>query len=87
VSLIQKWMTKHEIKTIYFTGSKTGRSRSKKIYDRVIQIIEGVCGVKREKFFGYLEEDEATDSEIDTLIRTDNSPAQNAISPCKSEPP
>lgn len=55
VALIQKWMTKHAIKTIYFTGSKTGRGRNKKIYDEVIQVIEGVCGVKREKFFGFEE--------------------------------
>ena len=60
VSLIQKWMTKHEIKTIYFTGSKTGRGRSTKIYDEVIQVIEGVCGVKRERFFGFEEETDDT---------------------------
>ena len=62
VSLIRQWMTNHEIDTIYFTGSKTGRGRSTKIYDQVIQIIEGVWGVKREKFFGFQEEDEATPS-------------------------
>jgi len=58
VTLIRKWMTEHEIDTIYFTGSKTGRGPGTKIYDEVIQIIEGVCGVKREKFFGFQEEDE-----------------------------
>ena len=73
VSLIRKWMTKHDIKAVYFTGSKTGHGRSPKIYDEVIQVIEGVCGVKREKFFGFLEEDETTDSAKDTLNRNDNS--------------
>ena len=73
VSLIRKWMTKHEIDTIYFTGSKTGRDHSTKIYDEVIQVIEGICGVKREKFFGFLEEDKTTDSGKDTLNRNDNS--------------
>jgi hypothetical protein len=73
VSLICKWMTKHEIDTIYFTGSKTGRDHSTKIYDEIIQVIEGICGIKREKFFGFLEEDKATDSGKDTLNRNDNS--------------
>jgi len=73
VSLIRKWMTKHEIDTIYFTGSKTGRDHSTKIYDEIIQVIEGICGIKREKFFGFLEEDKATDSGKDTLNRNDNS--------------
>jgi hypothetical protein len=62
VSLIREWMTNHEIDTIYFTGSKPGRDRSTKIYDVVIQIIESVCGVTREKFFGFQEEDPATTS-------------------------
>jgi hypothetical protein len=62
VSLIREWMTNHEIDTIYFTGSKTGPDLSKKIYDVVIQIIEGVCGITREKFFGFQEEDAATTS-------------------------
>jgi len=62
VSLIREWMTNHEIDTIYFTGSKTGRGRGNKIYDVVIQIIEGVCGVTREKFFGFQEEDAKTTS-------------------------
>jgi hypothetical protein len=62
VSLIREWMTNHEIDTIYFTGSKTSRGRSTKIYDVVIQIIESVCGVTREKFFGFQEEDPATTS-------------------------
>jgi hypothetical protein len=73
VSLIRKWMTEHEIDTIYFTGSKTGRSPGTKVYDEVIQIIEGICGVKREKFFGFLEEDETPDSGKDTINRNDNS--------------
>ncbi len=62
VSLIREWMTNHEIDTIYFTGSKTSRGRSTKIYDVVIQIIEGVCGITREKFFGFQEEDAETTS-------------------------
>lgn len=40
VNLIRKWMTDHHINTIYFTGSKTGLGRSRKIYKMVIQIIE-----------------------------------------------
>jgi hypothetical protein len=55
-------MTNNEIDTIYFTGSKTGRGRSNKIYDVVIQIIEGVCGITREKFFGFQEGDDETTS-------------------------
>ena len=62
VSLIREWMTNHEIDTIYFTGSKTSHGLSKKIYDVVIQIIEGVCGITREKFFGFQEDDTATTS-------------------------
>jgi hypothetical protein len=57
ISLIREWMTNHEIDMIYFTGSITGRGRSTNIYDEVIQIIEGVCGIKRKKFFGFQQED------------------------------
>jgi hypothetical protein len=62
VSLISEWMTNHEIYTIYFTGSKTGPGRSTNIYDVVIQIIEGLCGITREKFFGFQEKDDTTPS-------------------------
>jgi hypothetical protein len=57
VALIRKWMTKHDIATIYFTGTKTGRGLSPNIYDEVIQLIEGICGVEREQFLGFDEED------------------------------
>ncbi|MDJ0819025.1 MAG: putative molybdenum carrier protein [Desulfobacterales bacterium] len=60
VSLIREWMAKHEIETIFFTGSKTGRGGGSKIYDKVIQVIEGICGVKRERFFGFQEETDDT---------------------------
>ncbi len=62
VSLIREWMTNHEIDTIYFTGSKTGRGFSPSLYDEVIQVIEGICGVEREQFLGFQEEDDATTS-------------------------
>ena len=60
VSLIRDWMANHGINTIYFTGSKTGLDRNTKIYDEVIQIIRGICGIAREKFFGFQEEDDVT---------------------------
>ena len=62
VSLIRKWMTNHKIDTIYFTGSKTGRGFSPSLYDEVIQVIEGICGVEREQFLGFQEEDDTTPS-------------------------
>jgi hypothetical protein len=62
VSLIRKWMTDHEIDTIYFTGSKTSSGRSTIIYDEVIRVIRGVCGIARENFFGFHEEDDAPSS-------------------------
>jgi hypothetical protein len=58
VSLIRDWMVSHEINTIYFTGSKTGLGRKTKIYDEVIQIIRGICGIVKEKFFGFQEKDD-----------------------------
>jgi hypothetical protein len=60
VSLIRDWIADNEIDTIYFTGSKTGLDRKTKIYDEVIQIIRGICGIAREKFFGFQEEDDVT---------------------------
>ena len=62
ISLIRKWMTKHEIATIYFTGTKTGGGLSPKVYDEVIQVIEGICGVEREQFLGFQEQDKDTSS-------------------------
>ena len=52
-------MTSHEIDTINFPGSKTDRDHRIKIYDEVIQLIRGVCGIARERFFGFQEEDDA----------------------------
>jgi hypothetical protein len=60
VSLIRDWMSNHAMDTIYFTGSKTGLDHGTKIYDEVIQIIRGICGIAREKFFGFQEEDDVT---------------------------
>jgi len=60
VSLIRNWMANHEINTIYFTGSKTGLDHGTNIYDEVIQIIRGICGIAREKFFGFQERDDDT---------------------------
>ena len=57
ISSIRKWMTKHEITTIYFTGTKTVGGRSQNVYDEAIQIIEGICGVEREQFLGFQEQD------------------------------
>ena len=53
-------MSNHAMDTIYFTGSKTGLDHGTKIYDEVIQIIRGICGIAREKFFGFQEEDDVT---------------------------
>ena len=58
VALIRKWMTKHDIATIYFTGTKTGGGLNPKVYDETIQIIEVICGVEREQFLGFQEEDD-----------------------------
>ena len=60
IALIRKWMTKHDIAVIYFTGTKTGGGFSPNVYDEVIQVIEGVCGVEREQFLGFQEEDDGT---------------------------
>ena len=60
VSLIRDWMSNHAMDTIYFTGSKTGLDHGTKIYDEVIQIIRGICGIAREKYFGFQEEDDVT---------------------------
>ena len=62
VSLIRDWMTNHAINTIYFTGSKKGLDHGTKIYDDVIQIIRGICGIVRERFFGFQERDDDTPS-------------------------
>jgi hypothetical protein len=62
IALIRKWMAKHDITTIYFTGTKTGGGFSPNVYDETIQVIEGVCGVEREQFLGFQEEDDDTGS-------------------------
>ena len=58
IALIRRWMTKHDITMIYFTGTKTGGGLSPNVYDEVIQVIEGVCGVEREQFLGFEEKDD-----------------------------
>lgn len=58
VALIRKWMAKHDIATIYFTGTKTGGGHTPNVYDETIQIIEAICGVEREQFLGFQEEDD-----------------------------
>ena len=60
IALIRKWMTKHAIATIYFTGTKTGSGLSPNVYDEVIQVIEGVCGVEREQFLGFQAKEDDT---------------------------
>ena len=60
ISSIRKWMTKHEISTIFFTGTKAVGGRSQNVYDEAIQIIEGICGVEREQFLGFEEQDKDT---------------------------
>ena len=62
VALIRKWMAKNNIATIYFTGTKTGGGLSPNVYDETIQIIEGICGIEREQFLGFLEEDDDSHS-------------------------
>ena len=53
VALIRKWMAKHDIATIYFTGTKAGGGLNTNVYDETIQIIEVICGVEREQFLGF----------------------------------
>ena len=53
---IRKWMAKNEVTTVYFTGTKTGAGLSPNVYDEVILVIEGICGVEREQFLGFEEQ-------------------------------
>ncbi|MGI9569358.1 MAG: YpsA SLOG family protein [Desulfobulbia bacterium] len=46
ISSIRKWMDNHEIKEVFFTGSKPIASPN--IHKEVIQIIEGICQVEHE---------------------------------------
>jgi len=62
IALIRKWMTKHEIATVYFTGTKTGGGLSPTVYDEVIQVIEGICGAEREQLLGFEMQDMDTSS-------------------------
>jgi hypothetical protein len=62
IALIRKWLAKHDIDTIYFTGTKTSGGYNPNVYDEVIQIIEGICGIEREQFLGFQEQDEDTSS-------------------------
>ena len=62
IALIRKWMAKHDIATIYFTGTKTVAGLSPNVYDETIQVIEGICGVEREQFLGFQEADDDTPS-------------------------
>ena len=58
ISSIRKWMDKHEIDEIFFTGSKPIAAPN--LHDDVIQIIEGIYQVEREfeKSFGFQEKDD-----------------------------
>ena len=56
IALIRKWMANNEVTTVYFTGTKTVGGLSPNVYDEVIQIIEGICGVEREQFLGFEEQ-------------------------------
>ena len=62
IALIRKWMTNNDVTTVFFTGTKTGGGLSPNIYDEVIQVIEGICGVEREQFLGFEEQDKDTSS-------------------------
>ena len=55
ISSIRKWMDNHEIKEIFFTGSKPIASPN--IHKEVIQIIEGIWQVEHEyeKSLGFQE--------------------------------
>jgi len=57
IASIRKWMAKNEVSTVYFTGTKTGAGLSPNVYDEVIQVIEGICGVEREQFLGFEEQE------------------------------
>ena len=56
IASIRKWMAKNEVRTVYFTGTKTGAGLNPNVYDEVIQVIEGICGVEREQFLGFEEQ-------------------------------
>jgi hypothetical protein len=59
VSSIRKWMDKHKLEKIFFTGSKPIASPS--LHQEVIKIIEDVCQVEREyqKHFEFKEKDDS----------------------------
>ena len=57
IASIRSWMAKNEVTTVYFTGTKTGAGLSPNVYDEVIQVIEGICGVEREQFLGFEEQE------------------------------
>ena len=58
ISSIRKWMDKHEIDEIFFTGSKLIAGPN--IHEEVIHIIEGICQVEREyeKSLDFQEKDD-----------------------------
>ena len=58
ISSIRKWMDKHEIDEIFFTGSKPIASPN--LHEEIIQIIEGIYQVEREyeKSLGFQEKDD-----------------------------
>ena len=58
ISSIRKWMDKHEIDEIFFTGSKPIAAPN--LHEEIIQIIEGIYQAEREyeKSFGFQEKDD-----------------------------
>ena len=57
IASIRRWMARNEVTTVYFTGTKTGAGVNPNVYDEVIQVIEGICGVEREQFLGFEEQE------------------------------
>lgn len=47
ISSIRKWMTNNELEIVYFTGSKPIAAPN--LNQEVIQIIEGICRMERER--------------------------------------
>jgi hypothetical protein len=57
IASIRKWMTDHEVETVYFTGSKPIAAPN--VYQESIRIIEGIYRVEteQEKLPGFQDQD------------------------------
>ena len=62
-SSIRKWMERHDIEEIFFTGSKPVAAPN--LHEEIILIIEGICQVEREyeRFLGFQEDDSLPEPE------------------------